>query len=78
MDPLEIQYELKKRKKTQKQLAEELGVSEMTVSAVINKQRVSNRVMRAVSAAIDRDHIDVFPEYYYGPKLRSTSKVVNA
>lgn len=75
MKPLEIQFELKKLKITQKKIAEELGVSEMIVSKVINKQMVSDRVMRAVAKAINWDHRAVFPEYYFGPKRRVTSKV---
>ena len=76
MTPLEIQYELKKKEVLQKEIARELNVSEMTVSLVIKKQRVSDRVMKAVAEAIKRDHRAVFPEYYFGPKRRTTSKVV--
>ena len=75
MTPLEIQYELKKKEVAQKEIARELTVSEMTVSRVINKQLVSDRVMKAVAGAIKRDHRAVFPEYYFGPKRRTTSKV---
>ena len=75
MTPLEIQFELKKREVRQKEIARELRVSEMTVSRVINKQLVSDRVMKAVAGAIKRDHRAVFPEYYFGPKRRTTSKV---
>ena len=75
MTPLEIQFELKKLGITQKEIAKELGVSEMIVSKVINKQMVSNRVMQAVARAIKMDHRAVFPEYYFRPKRRVTSKV---
>lgn len=75
MTPLKIQYELKKRGITQRSLAAELGITEMPVSKVINKLIVSDRVMRAVSAKIGKDHRIVFPEYYLRPAKRSTSKV---
>jgi DNA-directed RNA polymerase specialized sigma subunit len=75
MTPLEIQFELKKKEVRQKEIARELKVSEMTVSRVINKQLVSDRVMKAVAGAIKRDHRAVFPEYYFGPKRRTTSNV---
>ena len=64
MTPLKIQYELKKRGITQRSLAAELGITKMPVSKVINKLIVSDRVMRAVSAKIGKDHRMVFPEYY--------------
>jgi transcriptional regulator with XRE-family HTH domain len=75
MTPLDIKYEIKKHKKTQKQIAREIGVSEMTVSKVVNHLMISDRVMRSVAEAIGRDHRAVFPEYYFGPKQRRTSKV---
>ena len=64
LEAIDIQYELKKLKITQKSIACELGVSEMTVSKVIRKQIVSNRVMRTVSRIINKDHRAIFPEYY--------------
>ena len=75
MNPLEIQFELKKLKITQKEIAKELGVAEMIVSKVINKQMISDRVMQTVARAIKMDHRHVFSEYYFGPKRRVTSKV---
>jgi len=70
MDPLEIQFELKKRGITQKAIAEALGISPMAVSLVINKKIISNRAMKAVAKLIHRDHADVFPEYYRREKVR--------
>jgi len=75
MIPLDIQYELKKRGIMQKDIAQDLGLSENTVSKVINKIIISDRIMRAVAQAIERDHHEVFPEYYNAPPKRSTSKV---
>jgi len=75
MTPLEIQFELKKRGITQRQIARELGVSEMVVSKVVNQQLVSDRVMRGVAEALGYDHRAVFPKYYLMPGKRKTSKV---
>lgn len=77
MTPLEIQFELKKKDITQKSIADEIGVSETSVSKVINRLIVSDRVMKAVAKAVGKDHRAVFPEYYFGPKKRSTSKVAS-
>lgn len=70
MTPLEIQFGLKKREITQKEIALDLSVSEMAVSLVINKMTVSDRIMKAVSKAIKMDHRAVFPEYYFKLKSR--------
>ena len=64
MNPFRIQFELKKRGITQKQIAVEEGKSEMAVSKVIYKRMVSNRLMRAVAQKIEKDPISVFPEYF--------------
>jgi len=54
MHPADIQAALKKKGITQKQIAEELGVSQFHVSEVINdaETRRSQRVMRAVAEKI--------------------------
>ena len=78
MKPIDIQYELKKKKITQKSIAQELGISEMVVSKVINKLIVSDRVMRAVAVKLNESHKRVFSEYYLQPPKRSTSKAVAA
>jgi lambda repressor-like predicted transcriptional regulator len=75
MEPIDIQYELKKRGITQTEIAKQLDLSPMTISNVVNKHVVSDRVMRAVAAAINRDRRLVFPEYYLSPAKRATSKV---
>jgi len=75
MHPADIQSELKKHTITQKDIAKELGISEMAVSRIIHRFGVSNRIMRAVAAAIGRDHRQVFPEYYNQRPKRKTSKV---
>ena len=77
MHPADIQAALKKRGIKQKDLAATLGISEMTLSVVIRKIRISNRVMRGIAEAIGKDHREVFPEYFLAPPKRSTSKVSN-
>jgi len=77
MTPTEIQAALKENNITQAAIANELrpSVSAMTVSKVIHRIIVSDRIMRAIAAKIGRDHAEVFPEYYKQPPKRSTSKV---
>lgn len=70
MDPLDIQHKLKKRGISQKEIAGAEGVSEMSISKVIRREMVSDRLMKAVSRAIGQDHRAVFPEYYFSKKRR--------
>ncbi len=77
MEPIDIQYKLKKRKITQKALALQIGVSPITISNVIIGERISDRVMRAVAAAIGEDHRKVFDWYYLQPPKRRTSKTAS-
>jgi lambda repressor-like predicted transcriptional regulator len=65
METIDIQYELKKKGISQKSIALELGCSEMSVSAAINKRLPSDRIMKAVAKAIGKDHREVFPEHYF-------------
>jgi len=77
MNAIEIQNALKENKVTQAMIAYGLKppVTPMTVSKVINKAIVSDRIMRAVASRIGKQHWEVFPEYYLQPPKRSTSKV---
>jgi len=68
MEPIDIQYQLKKRGIMQKDIARALSVSDNVISRVVNKQVVSDRIMRAVAAAIECDPEDVFSEYYRPPE----------
>ena len=70
MEPIDIQYQLKKRGIMQMDIARELGVSNTIVSYVINKKMVSDRIMRAVAKAIGCNHREVFPEHYLEPKRK--------
>ena len=73
MTPKQIKRAIRK-KTTQGALARELGRSEMSVSLVIRRQRISDYLMRGISKAIGKKHTTVFPEYYLKPPKRSTSK----
>jgi lambda repressor-like predicted transcriptional regulator len=76
MTPDEIKKAIRKNT-TQKAIANKLGVTEMALSSAVNKKMVSDRIMDAVARAIGKDKAEVFPEYYFGPKHRSTSKVAS-
>ena len=66
MTPDEIRMELFKRRKetSQSAIARSLGCSRQAIAAVIDRQIVSNRIMRAVADAIARDVKYVFPDYF--------------
>ena len=76
MTPDEIKKALKANKTTQKAIAAKLCRSEVGVSAVIRRERISDYIMRGVADAIGKDHTEVFSEYYLSPPKRSTSKTV--
>ena len=77
MIPDEIKKALKEHKTTQRAIAKKLNVSDMSVSRVIYRGSVSDRIMSVIAEAIGKKKTEVFPDYYFGPKLRSTSKVVS-
>lgn len=64
MDPLEIQYALKKRGITQARLAVEANVSEMSISRVIKRKMKSDRLQRFVAAKLGQPVTCVFPDRY--------------
>jgi lambda repressor-like predicted transcriptional regulator len=66
MHPADIQAALKKRGITQKQIADELDVSQFHVSDVINNcaMRRSMRVMTAVAGKIGLPVEEVFPDCF--------------
>ncbi len=47
-----------------KDLAAELNVSKTSISLVVNKKSVSDRLQRAIAGKLGRKPEDVFPEYY--------------
>ncbi len=65
MTPARIQYELKLRRITQRQIASECGVSAVMVHKVIRKAdiRLSRRIAQAVAAKIGKPLERVFPAY---------------
>lgn len=75
MTPLKIQLKLRKKGISQKAVASDLDVSEMSISCVIAGTRISDRIMKHIAGVIGADHRDVFPGYYRKPAKRSTSKV---
>jgi lambda repressor-like predicted transcriptional regulator len=72
--PLDIQYHLKKRGVTQKQLARELAVSDMAISYVIHGKLVSRRIMIAIADTIEMPPEDVFHWYFIQGKSPCPSK----
>lgn len=72
--PAMIQYQLKERGITQKQIAIEEGKSEMSVSDVINFRMVSKDLMSAVAHRINADPEDVFAWYFCQGRPRRPSK----
>ncbi len=77
MHPADIQSALKKRGFTQRAIAAEIGVAEISVSKAIHRQVISDRIMRTIAEKLGEDPRRVFPEYYLRPARRKTSKVVN-
>lgn len=57
-----IQYLLKIRGKRQKDLAKKLGVTEASVSQVINGHRRSKRIEKALARMVGMPHKALFPE----------------
>ena len=77
LSTVDIQYLLKKNGITQKELADKFGVSEMTVSRVINFKMTSERLMRAIAREIGMSPKVVFAKYYNWPKRRPRRSVRN-
>ena len=73
--PAKIQYLLKERGITQRKIASEEGVSEMSISDVINGKMVSRRLMRAVAQRIGADYRTVFSWYFGQKRPRRPSRV---
>jgi hypothetical protein len=77
MTPGQIQGALKDLKPpvTQKELAAELGCSEIAISNVINQKMVSDLIMKAIAAKLSKERWEVF-DYYLRHPRRSTSKTL--
>ena len=74
MNPLRIQYELKKRGYTQKQIAAEENRNEMLVSNVIWRKRTSHPMMEAIARRLGKKAEDVFPDKYDKTQRRKRSR----
>lgn len=74
MHPADIKAALEKKGLTQKQIAKDLKVHPNSVSRVVRQEAVSDRIMKYISAAIDKHPTEVFPEYYLSPPKRRNSK----
>lgn len=69
-DSDDIQYLLKKKKLTQKDLAAKFGVTEMAISKVINFKMTSERLMKAISRELGVPYKTLFARYYQWAKRR--------
>ena len=78
MTPAFRQFLLKKKGITQKQIAQELEISEMSVSKEINDEPRSHRTRCAIAEKIGLPVDEVFPDYYNRPPQRKTSKISTA
>ena len=76
MTPKQIQAAIGVKNLTQRVIARKLGRSEMSISLVIQGDRISDYIMRGIAKAIGKKRTAVFPEYYLKPAKRSTSKTV--
>ena len=72
METIDIQYQLRKKGLMPKDMAAKHNVNQVQISKVVNKLMVSDRIMRAIAEAIDKDHVEVFPEYYLNPPKRTS------
>jgi transcriptional regulator with XRE-family HTH domain len=66
MTPTEIKVELLRKGITQADIARRLGISPAAVNNAIHRRGgiVTERVMRGIAEALDRDPAAVFPEYF--------------
>jgi len=75
MTPAYRQYLLKSKGITQKQIAQELGISQMNVSKEMNDDPRSHRTRCYIAKKLGLPVDQVFPGYYGRPPRRTTSKV---
>lgn len=68
--PIDIQYLLKKKGITQKELAIKYGKSEMAISDVINFRLVSGPLMKAIAEEIGMAPETVFAWYFNAKRQR--------
>jgi len=68
---------LKEKGYTQKRVALELDVSEMSVSDEVNDKARSHRIRCKIAEIVGMPVAEVFPDYYGRPPQRKTSKTAN-
>jgi lambda repressor-like predicted transcriptional regulator len=66
-DPVQIRVELIKKGVSQSALARELGVWPSTIGKIIDGLSASDRIRRAIAAAIGRDVREIWPSAYLRP-----------
>jgi lambda repressor-like predicted transcriptional regulator len=74
MHPADIKARLEKRGVTYRMIAADIGVSVASVWKVLNRQAVSDRIFKAISARIGMDHEKVFSWYYRSKKKPCVQK----
>lgn len=67
MHPADIQSELKKAGLTQRYIADELAISEVTVSTVISGRVTSKRIASFIAEKINKDIDVIWPGRYQEP-----------
>ena len=63
MHPADIQALIKKKGLTQKEIAKRLNKTEHAISKVVNKQSVSDEIMRSIAELLGKPVTTLFPEY---------------
>jgi predicted transcriptional regulator len=74
MTPEQITDRIRACGSSHKKIADELGISQVAVSLVINRSSVSDRTMRAIARKIKHPVEEVFPEYYLAEPKTKRSK----
>lgn len=71
MEPIDIIHELKKRGKSQTQLARDLDISNSVVNNVIHGKVTSHTVAQYIATFLGKQLNDIWPEQYvYKPRKR--------
>jgi lambda repressor-like predicted transcriptional regulator len=61
MDPIDINYQLKKKKSSQAAIAKKLKVNRSTVCDIIHGRQKSKRIMKAIAKVIGKEVKDIWP-----------------
>ncbi|BBO74693.1 hypothetical protein DSCW_21100 [Desulfosarcina widdelii] len=74
MTPDDIQYILRRKGITQKELADRFGVNEMSVSRAISGKMTSEPLTKKIAKVLGISHRDAFPGYYRKDRPRRGRK----